>query len=72
MIVENVFCRLSPDEAYDLKGLPRLLDHSAVAETHQRVLVDGDLQSMIKANPLFVSHASMNRLAARMKIDTGK
>lgn len=72
VIVENVFCRLSPDEAYDLKGLPRLLDQSAVAETHQRVLVDGNLQSMIKANPLFVSNASMDRLAACMKIDTGK
>jgi len=71
IIVENVFYCLAPEEAYDLKGLPRVLDGSDLMEPQQKVLLDGNLRSKIRMDPLFVFPESLDRLAARMKIDTG-
>lgn len=72
VVMENVFYSMDPEEAYDLKGLPRELDHSNLAHTDQKVLVDGDLRSKIQMNPLFVSDHSLDSLSTRIKIDTGE
>lgn len=70
VVVENVFHGVAPEEAYDLKGLPRVLDHLDLTDIQQKVLVDGDLRSKIRAKPLFVSPESLDSLSTRMKIDT--
>lgn len=71
IVVENVFYGVAPEEAYDLKGLPRILDRLDLIDIQQKVLVDGNLRSKIRANPLFVHLQSLDCLSTRMKIDTG-